>query len=72
MAGHVASGEVPALVVLLSRHGTMPTEVLGSLARAHGAPMQGDTWFGNTSMTQADHGRGGHEYRDGLAQTSAT
>src|SRR5665213_4585324 len=52
MSGYVERGEVPGLVLLLSRYGALHTEVLGSASRESRAPMQRDTLFRITSMTK--------------------
>ena len=51
MAGFVDNGSIPGLVTLLSRHGEIDVDVIGSLAFG-GAPMQRDTIFRITSMTK--------------------
>ncbi len=51
MAGHVESGEVPGLVTLVSRHGEILADAIGSIAIG-GPPMQRDTIFRITSMTK--------------------
>src|ERR1700689_586332 len=52
MSGYVERGEVPGLVLLLSRYGAVHTEVLGSRSRETREPMQRDTLFRITSMTK--------------------
>jgi CubicO group peptidase (beta-lactamase class C family) len=52
MSGYVERGEVPGLVLLLSRYGAVHTQVLGSLALDGREPMQRDTLFRITSMTK--------------------
>jgi CubicO group peptidase (beta-lactamase class C family) len=52
MSGYVERGEVPGLVLLLSRYGAVHTEVLGSLSLEQRQPMQRDTLFRITSMTK--------------------
>jgi CubicO group peptidase (beta-lactamase class C family) len=51
MAGHVSSGGVPGMVMLLSRHGEVHLEAIGNMAIG-GAPMQRDTIFRIASMTK--------------------
>ena len=51
MAGHVASGDIPGLVLLLSRRGEIHVDAIGKLAIG-GSPMQRDTIFRITSMTK--------------------
>ncbi|HET9222121.1 MAG TPA: serine hydrolase domain-containing protein, partial [Roseiflexaceae bacterium] len=51
MAGYVARGELPGLVMLLARRGAVHVDVLG--AQAFGStPMQRDTIFRISSMTK--------------------
>jgi len=52
MSGYVERGEVPGLVLLLSRYGALHTHVLGCASRESRAPMQRDTLFRITSMTK--------------------
>jgi CubicO group peptidase (beta-lactamase class C family) len=52
MSGYLERGEVPGLVLLLSRYGAVHTEVLGCASRESRAPMQRDTLFRITSMTK--------------------
>ncbi|HEY2416960.1 MAG TPA: serine hydrolase domain-containing protein [Steroidobacteraceae bacterium] len=52
MSGYIERGEVPGLVLLLSRYGAVHTEVLGCAARENRAPMQRDTLFRIASMTK--------------------
>jgi CubicO group peptidase (beta-lactamase class C family) len=51
MAGHVASGDIPGLVTLISRRGEIHVDVIGKMAIG-GAPMQRDTIFRIASMTK--------------------
>jgi CubicO group peptidase (beta-lactamase class C family) len=51
MAGHVAGGEMPGLVTLVSRGGEVHVDVIGNIAIG-GAPMQRDTIFRISSMTK--------------------
>src|SRR5437868_3989486 len=51
MARHVESGDMPGLVMLVSRRGEIHVDVIGHAAFA-GAPMQRDTIFRITSMTK--------------------
>ena len=51
MAGHVAAGDLPGLVTLVSRRGEVHVDAIGSMA-VGGAPMQRDTIFRITSMTK--------------------
>jgi CubicO group peptidase (beta-lactamase class C family) len=51
MAGHVASGDIPGLVTLVSRRGEIHVDAIGKMAIG-GAPMQRDTIFRLTSMTK--------------------
>jgi CubicO group peptidase (beta-lactamase class C family) len=50
MAGHVAQG-VPGMVTLVSRHGEVHAEAIGTMAIG-GAPMERDTIFRIASMTK--------------------
>ena len=51
MAGHVAAGEMPGLVTLVSRRGEVHVDAIGKLA-IDGAAMRPDTIFRITSMTK--------------------
>src|SRR5262245_35619266 len=51
MAGHVERGDVPGLVTLVSRHGDVHVDVIGSKAIG-GDPIRRDTSFRITSMTK--------------------
>jgi CubicO group peptidase (beta-lactamase class C family) len=51
MAGHVASGDMPGLITLVSRGGEVHVDVIGNMAIG-GAPMQRDTIFRISSMTK--------------------
>jgi len=51
MAGHVAGGDMPGLVTLMSRGGEVHVDVIGNMAIG-GAPMQRDTIFRISSMTK--------------------
>src|SRR5688572_15077632 len=51
MAGHVASGDIPGLVTLVSRRGEIHVDAIGKTAIG-GAPMQRDTIFRLASMTK--------------------
>ncbi|QDW40931.1 beta-lactamase family protein [Bradyrhizobium sp. KBS0727] len=51
MAGHVAGGDMPGLVTLVSRGGEVHVDVIGNMAIG-GAPMQRDTIFRISSMTK--------------------
>jgi CubicO group peptidase (beta-lactamase class C family) len=51
MASHVAAGEMPGLVTLVSRHGEIHVDAIG-LQAIGGAPMARDTIFRITSMTK--------------------
>ncbi|KRQ93235.1 serine hydrolase domain-containing protein [Bradyrhizobium valentinum] len=51
MAGHVASGDIPGLVTLVSRRGEVHVDAIGKMAIG-GAPMQRDTIFRIASMTK--------------------
>src|SRR5262249_21246278 len=57
MARHVDSGEVPGLVTLISRHGEVHVDTIGTKAVGDGDPMRRDTIFRITSMTKPDGGR---------------
>jgi CubicO group peptidase (beta-lactamase class C family) len=52
LSSHVASGAMPGLVALLDRRGSTQVEVIGTLARESGVPMQRDTLFRIASMTK--------------------
>ncbi len=52
MSGYVERGELPGLVLLLSRYGAVHTEVLGSGSRETREPMRRDTLFRIASMTK--------------------
>ncbi|HKD31087.1 MAG TPA: serine hydrolase domain-containing protein [Xanthobacteraceae bacterium] len=51
MAAHVASGRMPGLVTLVSRHRETHVDAIGTMAFG-GAPMQRDTIFRIASMTK--------------------
>jgi CubicO group peptidase (beta-lactamase class C family) len=51
MARHVASGDMPGLVTLVSRHGEIHADAIGRQA-IDGAPMQRDSIFRIASMTK--------------------
>ncbi|MEH2495183.1 CubicO group peptidase (beta-lactamase class C family) [Bradyrhizobium sp. AZCC 1678] len=51
MAGHVASGDMPGLVTLVSRRGEIHVDAIGKMAIG-GAPVQRDTIFRIASMTK--------------------
>jgi CubicO group peptidase (beta-lactamase class C family) len=51
MAAHVASGRMPGLVTLVSRHGETHVDAIGAMA-FDGAPMRRDTIFRIASMTK--------------------
>jgi CubicO group peptidase (beta-lactamase class C family) len=51
MARHVESGALPGLVTLISRHGEIHIDAIGSLS-VGGAPMQRDSIFRIASMTK--------------------
>jgi len=52
MAGHVARGEVPGLVMLVSRRGETHAVALGMKAIGGGDPMRRDTIFRIASLTK--------------------
>ncbi len=52
MARHVDGGEVPGLVTLISRHGEVHVDAIGTKAVGDGDPMRRDTIFRITSMTK--------------------
>jgi CubicO group peptidase (beta-lactamase class C family) len=51
LAAHVASGDMPGVVALVSRHGEVQVEAVGALSFG-GAPMKRDTIFRIASMTK--------------------
>src|SRR3984957_3624314 len=51
MAGYVERGDLPGLVMLVSRHGEVQVDAIGRLA-FDGSPMKRDTIFRITSMTK--------------------
>jgi CubicO group peptidase (beta-lactamase class C family) len=51
MAGHVSSGGVPGMVLLVSRYGEVHADAIGNMAIG-GAPMERDTIFRIASMTK--------------------
>jgi CubicO group peptidase (beta-lactamase class C family) len=51
MAKHVTCGEIPGVVALVSRHGDVHVDAIGSMAIA-GQPMRRDTIFRISSMTK--------------------
>jgi CubicO group peptidase (beta-lactamase class C family) len=51
MAGYVERGDLPGLVMLVSRHGQIHVDAIGRLA-FDGSPMKRDTIFRITSMTK--------------------
>src|SRR5262245_13564987 len=51
MTGHVERGDVPGLVMLVSRNGEAHAEAIGRLA-FEGSPMTRDSLFRITSMTK--------------------
>src|ERR1700722_16544820 len=51
MASHVAAGEMPGMVTLVTRRGEIHVDAIGSMAIG-GAPMRGDTNFRIKSMTK--------------------
>jgi len=51
MAGYVERGDLPGLVLLVSRHGQLHVDAIGRLA-FDGSPMKRDTIFRITSMTK--------------------
>ena len=51
MAGHVAGGDIPGMVTLVSRRGEIHVDAIGKMAIG-GAPMQRDTIFRLASMTK--------------------
>ena len=52
MARHVDNGEVPGLVTLISRHGEVHVDTIGTKAVGSSDPMRRDTIFRITSMTK--------------------
>jgi|SRR5215203_2970151 len=52
MAGHVEAGHVPGFVTLISRHGQVHVETMGTTAVQGDDPMRPDTLFRITSMTK--------------------
>ncbi len=52
MAGYVERGEVPGLVMLVSRHGEVHVDALGTQAIGDSTPMRRDTIFRISSMTK--------------------
>jgi CubicO group peptidase (beta-lactamase class C family) len=52
MGDHVARGEVPGLVTLISRHGEVHVDAIGMQAFGGSAPMRRDTIFRIASMTK--------------------
>jgi len=52
MAGHVASGDVPGLVTLVSRRGQVHVDAIGTTSLAASDPMRRDTIFRISSMTK--------------------
>jgi CubicO group peptidase (beta-lactamase class C family) len=52
MAGHVARGDVPGIVTLVSRRGEAHVDALGTMAVGGEAPMQRDTIFRIASVTK--------------------
>src|SRR5215470_14282118 len=52
MSGHVARGDVPGIVTVLSRHGEVHVDVIGTKALDSRDPMRRDTIFRITSMTK--------------------
>ena len=61
MSGYVERGELPGLVLLLSRYGAVHTEVLGSISRETREPMRRDDIISHRLALQAHHGRGGDD-----------
>src|SRR5258708_18303922 len=51
MAGHVERGDLPGLVMLVSRHGEIQVDAMGRLA-FEGSSMTRDSIFRITSMTK--------------------
>jgi CubicO group peptidase (beta-lactamase class C family) len=52
MADHVARGETPGIVSLISRRGELHVDAIGTMAVGGGAPMRRDTIFRIASMTK--------------------
>jgi CubicO group peptidase (beta-lactamase class C family) len=52
LAGHVGNGELPGIITLVSRHGEVHVDVIGTLAVGGTAPMERDTIFRISSMTK--------------------
>jgi CubicO group peptidase (beta-lactamase class C family) len=52
MAGYVKRGEVPGIVTLLSRHGEVHVDAIGTKTLGGGDPIQRDTIFRISSMTK--------------------
>src|SRR6267142_2560334 len=52
MAGHVARGDAPGIVTLVSRHGEVHVDAIGTKAAGGSEPMRRDTIFRITSMTK--------------------
>jgi CubicO group peptidase (beta-lactamase class C family) len=52
MAGYVERGEVPGLVTLISRHGDVQVDAIGTLAAGGGEPVRRDTIFRIASLTK--------------------
>lgn len=53
MAGYAERGNVPGLVTLVSRHGEVHVDVIGTQAIGDSAPMRRDTIFRISSMTKS-------------------
>ncbi|SFE51985.1 CubicO group peptidase, beta-lactamase class C family [Paenibacillus catalpae] len=52
LARHVASGKIPGLVALVSRHGETHVEAIGTMRHDGGAPMRRDTIFRMASTSK--------------------
>lgn len=52
LSGYVERGEIPGLVALVSRHGDVHVETVGTLAAGGGQPMRHDTIFRIASITK--------------------
>lgn len=52
MAGHVERGEIPGMVLLVSRRGEVQVDAIGTLGADGGPPMRRDTVFRISSMTK--------------------
>jgi CubicO group peptidase (beta-lactamase class C family) len=52
LAAHIGRGEVPGLVAIVSRHGRVAVEVMGTKTAGSADPVQRDTLFRITSMTK--------------------